>query len=132
MCIAREHRLWSVSNVSYILVLLLYPHYLCICLDQELANIFCKGTDGKYMRLSMSYSYCCNHNQYNHRQYIIEWVWLCVAITLFHFALNNVCLFIWLHRVLVVALRIFDLCCIYEIFSCGTQTLRCGMQDLVP
>ena len=34
-----------------------------------------------------------------------------------------VCLFVWLHRVLVVACRIF---------SCGMWTLSCGMWDLVP
>ena len=41
-------------------------------------------------------------------------------------------LFIWLHQILVVARRIFELRFGMQDLSCSILTLSCGMWDLVP
>lgn len=45
-----------------ILVFLLYLHYLHICLNQKLANIFYEGIDGKHFRLSKPEGLWFNHS----------------------------------------------------------------------
>lgn len=75
--------LWSESNALDFLLFLLYLQYFYICLDQELANIFYKGTDGKYSRLPSVYGLCCKYCHYGHRLCMIKWEWLCFHMTLF-------------------------------------------------
>ena len=49
------------------------------------------------------------------------------------FSISFSFIFIWLCQVLVTAQGIFDLCRgIWDLFSCGMQTLICSMWDLVP
>ena len=54
------------------------------------------------------------------------WVYFCIRCEGMFFLKKYLFLkFIWMHQILVVALRIFDL-------HCSIQTVSCGKRDLVP